>query len=101
MPAAYQGTLFRSGGSPLLNLETPKGVSEQTQRQALDLLKGLNESHRRRYAGDSELEARIHSYELAYRMQTTAAEAVDLDMESRKTRGNVRAPRQADRRLWP
>ncbi len=86
MPAAYQGTLFRSGGSPLLNLETPQGVSGRTQRRALDLLKGLNESHQRRYAGDSELEARIHSYELAYRMQTTAAEAVDLDMESRKTR---------------
>ena len=86
MPAAYQGTLFRSGGSPLLNLETPEGVSERTQRHSLDLLKGLNETHQRRHAGDSELEARIHSYELAYRMQTTAADAVDLDAESRKTR---------------
>ncbi len=86
MPAAYQGTLFRSGGSPLLNLETPKGVSERTQRHSLDLLKHLNESHQQRYEGDSELEARIHSYELAYRMQTTAAEVVNLDAESRQTR---------------
>ena len=85
MPAAYQGTLFRSGGSPLLNLETPHGVTDQTQRHALDLLKNLNESHQQGHAGDSELEARIHSYELAYRMQTTAAEAVDLDTESRQT----------------
>ena len=86
MPAAYQGTLFRSGGSPLLNLETPGGVSGQTQRRSLDTLRRLNEMHRRDYAGDSELAARIHSYELAFRMQTTAAEAVDLQAESRQTR---------------
>ena len=86
MPAAYQGTLFRSGGSPLLNLQTPGGVSDRTQRRSLDTLKQLNEMHQSGHAGDSELEARIHSYELAYRMQTTAAEAVDLEKESRQTR---------------
>ncbi len=86
MPAAYQGTLFRSGGSPLLNLETPPGVSNRTQRRSLDVLRQLNELHGAGRDGDSELAARIHSYELAYRMQTTAAEAVDLDSESRQTR---------------
>ncbi|MBI1353909.1 MAG: DUF1501 domain-containing protein [Acidobacteria bacterium] len=86
MPAAYQGTLFRSGGTPLLNLETPPGVNDHTQRGSLDMLKRLNEMHQQGHEGDSELAARIHSYELAYRMQTTAAEAVDLDAESRQTR---------------
>ena len=86
MPAAYQGTLFRSGGTPLLNLETPPGVSGETQRRSLDALKQLNEMHQQSHEGDSELAARIHSYELAYRMQTTAAEAVDLDAESPQTR---------------
>lgn len=86
MPAAYQGTLFRSGGSPLLNLETPPGVSDLTQRRSLDVLRQLNELHGAGRDGDSELAARIHSYELAYRMQTTASEAVDLDSESRQTR---------------
>ncbi len=86
MPAAYQGTLFRSGGSPLLNLQPPNGVSDRTQRRSLDMLKQLNELHQDGHAGDSELAARIHSYELAYRMQTTAAEAVNLETESRQTR---------------
>src|SRR5687768_17710352 len=45
MPAAYQGTLFRSGGTPLLDLATPEGVNKQTQRLALDLLKEMNEAH--------------------------------------------------------
>ena len=86
MPAGYQGTLFRSQGSPLLNLSTPSGISERTQRHSLDMLKELNEQHLGPRAGESELVARIHSYELAYRMQTAAAEVVDLDRESRKTR---------------
>jgi hypothetical protein len=86
MPAAYQGTLFRSLGSPLLDLETPPGVTDQTQRNSLDVLKQLNEMHQSGHEGDSELAARIHSYELAYRMQTTAAEAVDLERESQQTR---------------
>ena len=86
MPAAYQGTLFRSGGSPLLNLEPPPGITDRTQRGSLDMLRQLNESHQIGHEGDSELAARIHSYELAYRMQTTAAEAVDLDAESPQTR---------------
>ncbi|MBI3667156.1 MAG: DUF1501 domain-containing protein [Acidobacteria bacterium] len=86
MPAAYQGTLFRSTGAPLLDLATPAGASERTQRHSLDLLERLNREHLETRPGDSELVARIHSYELAYRMQTTAAEVVDLGKEDVKTR---------------
>jgi hypothetical protein len=85
MPAAYQGTLFRSQGTPLLDLATPSGVSARSQRHALDLLARLNLEHLRSHPGDSELAARIQSYELAYRMQTTAARVVDLGREDRKT----------------
>ena len=86
MPAAFQGTLFRSKGAPLLNLKTPEGVSERTQREALDVLGDLNRQHLQAHPGESELAARIESYELAYRMQTAAVEAVDLDQESPQTR---------------
>src|SRR6185503_13442340 len=86
MPAAYQGTLFRSGGTPLLDLATPAGTSDRTQRESLDLLKRLNEEHLRQHPDESELVARIESYELAYRMQTTASEVVELDRESEATR---------------
>lgn len=85
MPAAYQGTLFRSVGAPLLDLTTPESTTEQTQRRSLDLLKSLNEQHLAERPGESELAARIYSYELAYRMQTSAAETVDLAKESPKT----------------
>jgi hypothetical protein len=85
MPAAYQGTLFRSGGTPLLDLATPQDVSNQTQRRSLDLLKQLNERHRQTYPRESELTARILSYELAYKMQTAATEVVDLDREDKQT----------------
>ena len=86
MPAAYQGTLFRSKGNPLLNLATPEDVSERTQRHSLNLLQRLNRKHLKGREQESELAARIHSYELAYRMQTTAAEVVDVDQESEQTR---------------
>jgi hypothetical protein len=86
MPAAYQGTLFRSAGSPLLDLATPAGTSDQSQRHSLDLLKELNEAHQASRPGESELAARIESYELAYRMQTTASDVVNLDNESAATR---------------
>jgi hypothetical protein len=85
MPANHQGTLFRGQGAPLLDLATPEGTSETQQRRSLDLLKRLNEDHLSGRPGTSELAARIESYELAYRMQTTATEAVDLSRESRST----------------
>ncbi len=86
MPAAYQGTLFRSQGTPLLDLATPGGASPAAQRESLDLLNRLNQQHLQDRPGDSELAARIESYELAYRMQTEAAATVDLDREDAKTR---------------
>ena len=90
MPAAYQGTMFRSTGSPLLNLATPQGTTEKSQRRGLDLLKDLNGEHTklRQTKGpiDSELLARIESYELAYRMQTSAAEVVNVKNENTRTR---------------
>jgi hypothetical protein len=85
MPASYQGTLFRSGGSPLLDLASPPGTSDATQRRGLDLLKTLNEQHLASHSRESELKARIESYELAFRMQTAAADAVALDTEPPET----------------
>ncbi|MBS0202802.1 MAG: DUF1501 domain-containing protein [Planctomycetes bacterium] len=85
MPARHQGTLFRSGANPLLDLATPAGVSERTQRHSLDLLASLNERHLVDHPAETELKARILSYELAYRMQSKAAEAVDLTQEDRRT----------------
>jgi hypothetical protein len=85
MPAAYQGTLFRGTGSPLLDLATPEGTTDKTQRRSLDLLKSLNEEHLRQRPEESELAARIESYELAFRMQTEATEVVDLSRETAAT----------------
>ncbi|MCA9190865.1 MAG: DUF1501 domain-containing protein [Planctomycetales bacterium] len=85
MPAAFQGTLFRSQGSPLLDLATPAGTSDSTQRASLDLLNDLNSQHLNSRSDDSELQARIESYELAFRMQTEAAEVVDVSQESQAT----------------
>ncbi len=86
LPASYQGTLFRSSGSPILDLELPKGVSRERQRKEFDLLKRLNERHLEDRPGASELEARINAYELAFRMQAEAPRAVDLSSESEATR---------------
>ncbi|HEV8072346.1 MAG TPA: DUF1501 domain-containing protein [Planctomycetaceae bacterium] len=86
MPAAYQGTLFRSGGSPLLDLATPSGISDRSQRDSIDLINRLNQRHQSDRAGETELAARIQSYELAYKMQTSAGEVVDFDRESPETR---------------
>src|SRR6478609_8501886 len=66
MPAAFPGTLFRSTGAPLLDLTTPVGTSNQTQRGSLNLLKTLNEQHLETHPNESEMSARILSYELAY-----------------------------------
>ncbi|MEI7995112.1 MAG: DUF1501 domain-containing protein, partial [Methylococcaceae bacterium] len=86
LPAVYQGAAFRPGDSPILFLERPELESAKQQRGALDLLKRLNEQSGARYPKDTELQARIQSYELAARMQTTAPEAVDLKKESDATK---------------
>ncbi|MFN0171372.1 MAG: DUF1501 domain-containing protein [Bryobacteraceae bacterium] len=86
LPAAYQGTLFRSGATPIVDLNRPQGVSEQAQRSELDLLKWFNEAHSGARTNTGELEARIAAYELAFRMQSKAPELVDLGQESEATR---------------
>lgn len=85
LPAAFQGTPFRTSGSPLLNLDRPSDVSAQQQRRTLDLVASLNSEHLRRHAEEADLSARIRSYELAFQMQSEAKEAVDLTRESTAT----------------
>lgn len=86
LPGAYQGTLFRGGAQPILNLARAKGLSQSQQRAQLNLAREWNEEHARRHPEERDLEARIASFELAYRMQFEAAEAVDLSRESSATR---------------
>jgi hypothetical protein len=86
IPAAYQGTLFRSSGDPIVDLKPPSGVSSEQQRARLDLLAKLNELDMQQYPGNSDLAARISSYELAYRMQSCAPETLDITKESDATR---------------
>src|SRR6185295_1656736 len=85
MPAGYQGTALASGPEPIRFLVSPKGITDAEQRQKLDLLKQLNQKHAAERAGQSELEARIASYELAFRMQAEAPEAVDIKDETAET----------------
>ncbi len=85
MPATYQGTLFRPVGDPILDLRGPKYLDRRAQREQLDLLAQINDEHLRQRKGGSELAARINSYELAFRMQAEAPEAVDLSSESQNT----------------
>ena len=86
IPAAYQGTLFRSTGDPIVDLKPSAGVSPEQQRTRLDLLAKLNELDMQQYPGNSDLAARISSYELAFRMQSCAPEALDVSRESEVTR---------------
>ena len=86
MPAAYQGTPFRPTGEPIVDLKPPTGQDPRQQRKWLDLLEKLNETHLQHNPGDSELSARIYSYELAFRMQTSATDAIDITKESAATK---------------
>jgi hypothetical protein len=86
LPATYQGTLFRSQGSPVLNLRPPRGVAGEDQRAQLALMKDLNGRHLRDHPGEPDLGARIQSFELAYRMQMEASDLVDFSKESPETR---------------
>ncbi|MEO2011905.1 MAG: DUF1501 domain-containing protein [Pirellulaceae bacterium] len=85
LPAAYQGTLLRSKGTPILNLARPVGVSVAQQRREFDLLTSLNRRHLTSRSEDTELAARINAYELAFRMQTEAPHLVSLTGETQKT----------------
>ncbi|QEG02250.1 hypothetical protein Mal15_63360 [Stieleria maiorica] len=85
LPADFQGTPLRPTGSPILNLNPPDAVSPRQQRKNLDLLGQLNRRHLESRPGRSELDARISSYELAYRMQTEVPGVLDLEGESQST----------------
>src|SRR5262249_53174336 len=86
MPPVYQGTPLRTPGDPVLNLRPPAEISRGQQRNELDLLAALNDDFDRSSPRNSELAARIASYELAFRMQTHAPEAVDLVRETEATK---------------
>jgi uncharacterized protein DUF1501 len=86
MPAAYQGTPFRAAGDPIVDLKPVAGMTPETQRTRLDLLAKLNELDMEKYPGSSDLAARISSYELAYRMQGCAPQAIDINTESEATK---------------
>jgi hypothetical protein len=85
LPASYQGTTMRPGAAPILNLKPQPGVSDAQQRSILKLTGELNAQHLAERDFDDELSARVRSYELAYRMQTTAPEIVDISKESKAT----------------
>ncbi len=86
LPAVYQGVAFRPGPSPIFHVERPELVSAEQQRDNLNLLQRLNQRLDGRRPNDSELRARTNSYDLAYRMETSAPEAVDLTKETDATR---------------
>ena len=81
LPSVYQGTWLKPKGDPIENLNRPRHMNAVQQQRQLDLMAQLNQQHLDKLAGDQELEARIKSFELAYRMQNAAPEAFDVDGE--------------------
>ena len=86
MPAAYQGTVLRAIGNPVLNLKPSANVTMQMQGDKVDAINALNELHRQGRESYSELSARIATYDLAYQLHTSAPEALDISSEDEKTR---------------
>jgi len=84
LPTTYQGVPFLNGADPILNLATPKGISPQGQGDFVNALKELN-SARLEQIGDPEIATRIATYEMAYRMQSSAPELMDLSKETQDT----------------
>ncbi|MEX2560680.1 MAG: DUF1501 domain-containing protein [Pirellulales bacterium] len=84
-PALYRGTEVSTQGTPVLNLNPAVELPDSVQRDNLDYLARMNELHRQKHPGESELEARIRNYELAARMQLAAAETLDLAQETAAT----------------
>ncbi|MGC3972259.1 MAG: DUF1501 domain-containing protein [Pirellulales bacterium] len=85
MPAAYQGTVVRTDGTAIHDLDLPPGMTRAAQRRMLDLLREKNQHHLAGHADNTELAARIASYELAFKMQQHAPEAVDFSKETVET----------------
>ncbi|MHB1559015.1 MAG: DUF1501 domain-containing protein, partial [Isosphaeraceae bacterium] len=83
LPGVYQGTHLHPNGPPIDDLERPGGMTDETQRAQFDFLNRASKLHDEHFAAEAEAElaARIHSYELAYRMQSAAPEAIDIDAE--------------------
>jgi len=84
LPTTYQGVPLRNQGDPIVNLSTPKQISEPQQRQLVDAVRELN-MKRLVETGDDEIATRINAYEMAYRMQTSAPELMDTAGESQAT----------------
>lgn len=85
LPSVYQGTALKPQGDPIDNLRRPEDLTGDQQRSQLDLLASLNRKHLDRHGRESELAARIESFELAYRMQMAAPEVLDLTQETEAT----------------
>jgi hypothetical protein len=84
LPTVYQGVQFRGSGDPVLYLSNPPGVDSQVQRDSLNVLRDLNQ-RRLDAVGDPEIATRINSFEMAFRMQTSAPELMDLSKETKQT----------------
>jgi hypothetical protein len=84
LPTVYQGVPFRRSGDPILYLSNPPGITDAMQRRSLDALQELNQE-RLGVVGDPEIATRINAFEMAYRMQTSAPELMDLAKESKET----------------
>ncbi len=85
MPATYQASLMRSQGAPIIDLNSPEGMTREIQRDLLDAMRESNTTHLQQRPDNSNLAARIASYELAYKMQQHAPEAVNLSQETEET----------------
>ena len=86
LPAVHQGTMFRSGKSPVLHLETPQGVIEPARRNQLKFVEDLNRRFLKQHPESTELAARIENFETAAKMQATVPEILDLSTETESTR---------------
>ncbi len=84
LPTSYTGVRFRNQGDPILNVSSPKGIDPRTQRDTIDLIGDLNRSNLER-VGDPEITTRLESYEMAFKLQTSAPELMDLQGESKAT----------------
>ncbi|MFO0976425.1 MAG: DUF1501 domain-containing protein [Planctomycetaceae bacterium] len=84
LPSVHTGTRFRNSGDPILNLSTPEGITAETQKSTIDLINAMN-ARRLQLEGDSEIATRLASYEMAYRLQTSGPELMDLGTESAAT----------------
>jgi hypothetical protein len=84
LPTAYQGVPFQSGGTPILNLNNPAGITPEVQKDTISAVQDMNRM-RLLKVGDPEISTRIAAYEMAYRMQTSGPELVDFGTESKAT----------------